>query len=45
MKRLKYGAALFKLVVDFDPVIDNALIAGHEIPEPLRKELKHAASN
>lgn len=23
--------------VDFDPVIDNALIAGHEIPEPLRE--------
>lgn len=30
--------ALFKSwFVDFDPVIDNALIAGHEIPEPLRE--------
>ena len=30
--------ALFKSwFVDFDPVIDNALIAGQEIPEPLRE--------
>ncbi|WP_066015226.1 restriction endonuclease subunit S [Endozoicomonas atrinae] len=29
--------ALFKSwFVDFDPVIDNALVAGHEIPEPLQ---------
>ena len=37
--------ALFKSwFVDFDPVIDNALLAGNAIPEPLkeRAELRHA---
>ena len=33
--------ALFKSwFVDFDPVIDNALEAGHDIPEPLRARAK-----
>jgi len=33
--------ALFKSwFVDFDPVIDNALVVGNEIPEPLQKRAK-----
>lgn len=40
--------ALFKSwFVDFDPVIDNALLAGNDIPEPLkeRAELRQAQLN
>lgn len=37
--------ALFKSwFVDFDPVIDNALEAGNEIPEPLKKKAERRAA-
>lgn len=37
--------ALFKSwFVDFDPVIDNALAAGHEIPEPLQARAEARAA-